>query len=518
MKVRKKIIVLAVLSSLICVSNLEASMSFSLMPLNSHNMPYARDGSVGLGGFLAKFQRDSFNVFNISAPSVKAGCNGIDIGLGGISFISFDELKEKLTAIMQNAVGYAFKLALSTLCKECDNILSALEEISDMINSLNFDSCSIAEKGVNAIVTKATGHAVADGKIQGFNQARDSNNKSSFVNNYVTKFRDSVKGFSEFFNENGKGDTTTKNIILGAGSAIEYAVKKGVKDESKRLATQKLISVLLGQDICGRVSINNNEEFHVDIMPTTHFIEKTINGSTTKQGLKPNELVKEVFNTLFAENFANNNSIKVNASYYKATDDKSYNRVDYTETFSDYKKIIDDARNSIYGVLGSMSGDNDYKLTSDGVSIINNFDSSLPKLLNHIVFEYDGMQPTGAKPLTNCKTSKKAECYYSNVEVAFIIKEFGINVFKTMTLNSLSKLKEYTGEILRNDVISNTQFKEKVGNVFVPLIEQRMGEIINLTNQALEEIKKEKETKLKELKDAQKNQSSRPIPSGNKRS
>jgi conjugative transfer pilus assembly protein TraH len=87
--------------------------------------------------------------FSATAPNVNVGCNGIDITLGGFSYIDGEELVKKLKKMSGAAASFFFEAALSTLCKDCLTILNKLEDFANAINSINFDSCAAA----NAIGT-----------------------------------------------------------------------------------------------------------------------------------------------------------------------------------------------------------------------------------------------------------------------------------------------------------------------------------------------------------------------------
>jgi conjugative transfer pilus assembly protein TraH len=100
--------------------------------------------------------------FSVNAPSISIGCNGIDINLGGISYINGSELRDKMKAMMSQSAGFFFKAALSTLCKDCAAILDKLEDFANAINSLNFDSCAAA-KGIGEYYGRAFGTAIKSG-------------------------------------------------------------------------------------------------------------------------------------------------------------------------------------------------------------------------------------------------------------------------------------------------------------------------------------------------------------------
>lgn len=103
-------------------------------------------------------------LFSWQPPSVSVGCNGIDATWGSFSYMNFDQLVEKLKKLSSAAPAFAMQLALSTLCKDCQAILGELESIANMINSINFDACSIAlNAGRN--VGEALNSAIFDGNV-----------------------------------------------------------------------------------------------------------------------------------------------------------------------------------------------------------------------------------------------------------------------------------------------------------------------------------------------------------------
>jgi conjugative transfer pilus assembly protein TraH len=100
--------------------------------------------------------------FAVTPPSVNMGCNGIDINLGGLSYINGDELVNKLKGMSGAAASFFFEAALSTLCKDCITILNKLEDFATAINSINFDSCAAA-KAVGTHFGGKFGEYVRDG-------------------------------------------------------------------------------------------------------------------------------------------------------------------------------------------------------------------------------------------------------------------------------------------------------------------------------------------------------------------
>ena len=78
---------------------------------------------------------------------------------GGFSYLNFDNIVEKLKKITTAAPAFAFTIALSTLCKDCDTIMTELEKIANAINGMNFDTCT----ALNNWNDKITGSLASNG-------------------------------------------------------------------------------------------------------------------------------------------------------------------------------------------------------------------------------------------------------------------------------------------------------------------------------------------------------------------
>jgi len=105
---------------------------------------------VDLGSFRLRAPMSRVNVMNISPPGYRAGCGGLDLYGGSFTFINGEQFRQILRQIGANALGYAFKLALSTMCEKCDSILTGLQQKIDELNRMQMDSCRWAQGLVNS--------------------------------------------------------------------------------------------------------------------------------------------------------------------------------------------------------------------------------------------------------------------------------------------------------------------------------------------------------------------------------
>lgn len=150
--------------------------------------------------------------FNVQAPKINIGCSGIDINLGGLSFIKLQELANKFQVILQQAAGFAMQLALGALCKECQTILNEIEHIADAINGISMDTCTMARNGVGklgqALGLDVSGLGNANRQDDQFNTTQ-----RSWAGNAATKLRDFANTLSTPMDFNAAGTAKSQGDL-----------------------------------------------------------------------------------------------------------------------------------------------------------------------------------------------------------------------------------------------------------------------------------------------------------------
>ncbi|MEO6716414.1 MAG: conjugal transfer protein TraH [Novosphingobium sp.] len=111
-------------------------------------------GYYSLGNVWTRFPQKNTQIANLQLPSAKAGCGGIDIFAGSFSFINAGEVVALLKAIANNAVGFAFSLAIDTVCPECSKIMQEFAQKAQLMNNLSINSCEAAQGLVGGIWPK----------------------------------------------------------------------------------------------------------------------------------------------------------------------------------------------------------------------------------------------------------------------------------------------------------------------------------------------------------------------------
>ena len=111
-------------------------------------------GYYSLGNVWTRFPQKTTNIANLQLPRARAGCGGIDIFAGSFSFINASEIVAMMKAVANNAVGFAFSLAIDTVCPECSKIMQEFAQKAQLMNNLNINSCELAQGLVGGIWPK----------------------------------------------------------------------------------------------------------------------------------------------------------------------------------------------------------------------------------------------------------------------------------------------------------------------------------------------------------------------------
>ncbi|WP_404478388.1 conjugal transfer protein TraH [Novosphingobium sp. BL-52-GroH] len=140
-------------------------------------------GYVTAGGMSGRVDVNNDYLMSLTLPKVKAGCGGIDMFLGGMSFLDPDYLVQKLESILQAAPAVAFQYLLETLDEKMGNIISKMEAATNFLNSIQVNDCRLANRMVqiakgddnmSGIIEEMTGYrSVKQGFAKSYQQSRE---------------------------------------------------------------------------------------------------------------------------------------------------------------------------------------------------------------------------------------------------------------------------------------------------------------------------------------------------------
>lgn len=103
------------------------------------------------GSLWTRFPTRTVSPLNVQLPSARAGCGGIDLFAGSFSFINADELVAMLKATANNAIGFAFQLAIDSISAEIGGVMKDMAHRAQQINQFNMNSCEQAQAAIGAL-------------------------------------------------------------------------------------------------------------------------------------------------------------------------------------------------------------------------------------------------------------------------------------------------------------------------------------------------------------------------------
>lgn len=123
--------------------------------------PSAFDGQAAgyySGGSLwTRFPTKQINPVNLQLPRASGGCGGIDLFGGSFSFINTDEIVATLKATANNAIGFAFQLAIDSISAQIGGVMKDMSHKIQQMNEFNMNSCQFAQEAVGALWPKMDG-------------------------------------------------------------------------------------------------------------------------------------------------------------------------------------------------------------------------------------------------------------------------------------------------------------------------------------------------------------------------
>lgn len=184
------------------------------------------------GSLFMRAPKKTYDIATITPPSWSAGCGGIDLYMGGFSYINKDQFVAMLKNIGSNALGYGFKLAIQNLCPTCDNVMQALEATARAVNKMNVDSCEAAKGIVNASIPAT------------WEKGKQNAAKNYGVNTNL--FDDLTDAWTNVMNDEAKANETVQQVAstnpetkdqLPQGNVVWKALKKlnGITDEHRMI-------------------------------------------------------------------------------------------------------------------------------------------------------------------------------------------------------------------------------------------------------------------------------------------
>ncbi len=112
-------------------------------------------GYISGGSLMLRYPRTNDYLFTVTTPSFRGGCGGIDLFLGGFSYLNPEYLIDKFQRIISAAPAFAFQIAMDTISQQISKVMEGQTALIDRLNQLQFDDCKAAKALVAIPMTLA---------------------------------------------------------------------------------------------------------------------------------------------------------------------------------------------------------------------------------------------------------------------------------------------------------------------------------------------------------------------------
>jgi len=228
--------------------------SFGLKFLDGAIIEYDKPVSVkgkemttfGGGGIRIRWEDQTYAVINAVPPSLKIGCGGIDINLGALGLMNFDQFGQLFEALMGPAgVMFAAQLALSALCPQCSQVLQQLMNLANQLNQMQISKCGAVQ--LAGALGDTLGNQISQSLLRGEQQSWAVSFQESVksVNNYLQTLNRRIAQYCP----NGKCGLA---LMLKGSCVVEEAVKETNVANFLGLDNRSLAAVVRGYlgDVC----------------------------------------------------------------------------------------------------------------------------------------------------------------------------------------------------------------------------------------------------------------------------
>lgn len=220
------------------------------------------------GSVFARSKVNNTDLVSLQLPHYRSGCGGIDLFLGGFSFINAQEFTQLLRNIGSNASGYAFNLALATVTPQIKSVLDELSAKVQSMTNQSINSCEAAATLVGGTWPQSDASSQLLCNAMGNELGKASDWAES-------RQKCGVKGEREAINSlKGTGKTSQFKDVLGDEFNIAWKAiqKNGFLNKDTQLA--EFFMTLSGTII----SRWNKKQMEVKVLPSKSHDPQLISG------------------------------------------------------------------------------------------------------------------------------------------------------------------------------------------------------------------------------------------------
>lgn len=225
-----------------CFSNVQANVSQDLDNF-FNGMGYASNvtspaafesqaaGFFGGGSLYTRNQVRQYQLVQLDLPSYRAGCGGIDLFTGSMSFLSEQKLVDLGKSVMTNAGAYAVDVMLASTVPELKQVRDYLQQLEQMANQASINSCQLSQNMVGGIWPKT---AESQQKIC---KDQAAMGKEGLFSDYVkARMACSGNGFDNVMNKASQDPERKKQVVLNKNLVWSLLQAKSFLNSDRELA------------------------------------------------------------------------------------------------------------------------------------------------------------------------------------------------------------------------------------------------------------------------------------------
>ena len=188
-------------------------------------------GFFGGGSLYARNQVRQYQLVQLDLPSYRAGCGGIDLFTGSMSFLSSQKLVDLGKSVMTNAGAYAVDVMLASTVPELKGVRDTLQQLEQMANHASINSCQLSENMIGGIWPKT---AKSQEKIC---KDQATMGKEGLFSDYVqARMACSGTGFDNVMNKASQDPERKKQVVLNKNIVWSLLQAKSFLNSDRELA------------------------------------------------------------------------------------------------------------------------------------------------------------------------------------------------------------------------------------------------------------------------------------------
>lgn len=130
------------------------NMGYASNTTNPQAFQSQASGFYGGGSLYARNAVRQYQLVTLDMPDYRAGCAGIDLWAGSLSYISGEKLVNLGKQVMTNGGAYAVDVMLATTVPELKQVRDYLQTTVQKVNQMSVNSCEMAQNLVGGIYPK----------------------------------------------------------------------------------------------------------------------------------------------------------------------------------------------------------------------------------------------------------------------------------------------------------------------------------------------------------------------------